>query len=274
LSGLLSRLDSDTRDYLSGLLAALDQGTAGRGPDMRRMLVALGPTSRQLGDITRALAQRRTALAAFVHNLASVTRAASQDGQLASVVVAGDQTLHAVAQQDQPLREAIAKLPATLDATKTTLADITPFAGELGPTLTALQPAVRRLPTTLQALGRFSDVGTPVIQRQLLPLVAQANPLLPRVGAAVADLSQATPPLTGSAQSFNYFLNELAYVPGGSNQGFLFWLDWMLHNMNSALSTADANGSFIHATALVDCDGIQAVPALQKYFGIAHACPN
>ena len=159
LSDLLSTLDADTRDYLSTLLASLDQGTDGQGPDMRRMLLALGPTTQQVGEITRALAQRRTELALFVHNLAAVTRAASEDGQLASVVSAGDQTLQALAEQDQPLRQAIAQLPGTLDVTQATLAKLTPFADTLGPTLTSLLPAVRRLPATLQALGRFARTG-------------------------------------------------------------------------------------------------------------------
>ena len=274
LSDLLSRLDSDTRDYLSGLLASLEQGTQGRGPDMRRMLLALGPTTRQVGEITGTLARRRTALAKFVHNLAAVTRAASQDGQLASVVAAGDQTLQAIAEQDKPLRQAIAKLPSTLDVAQSTLAKLGPFADELGPTLTALLPAVHRLPGTLHALARLADVGTPVLVHDVTPLVSEAQPLLRHAAPAIAHLTQATPPLTGAAQSLNYLLNELSYVPGGSDQGFLFWLDWGLHNLNSTVSTGDANGAILRLFIPVECNGLLAEPALQQIFHLVGVCPK
>lgn len=274
LSSLLSRLDRDTRDYLTGLLASLQQGTRGRAPDMRRTLLALGPTSRQVGQITRALALRRTALARFVHNLAAVTRAASQDGQLASVVAAGDQTLRAVAEQDKPLRQAIAKLPPTLDVVQSTLGNVKPFADKLGPTLTALLPAVQRLPDTLRALGRLADVGTPVLRRDVAPLVSKAQPLLRQAAPAVAHLTRATPPLTGAAQSLNYLLNELGHVPDGAGRGFLYWTAWGLHNLNSALSTADANGAILRLSIPLQCAGILGQQQLQKTLGVVGVCPE
>jgi phospholipid/cholesterol/gamma-HCH transport system substrate-binding protein len=274
LSDLLSTLDADTRNYLSALLASLAQGTNDRGPDMRRMLLALGPTTQQVAEITRALAQRRTALAQFVHNLAAVTRAASQDGQLASVVSAGDQTLHVLAQQDQPLRQAIAKLPATLDVTQSTLAKLTPFADKLGPTLTALLPAVRRLPATLRVLGPFADTGARVLQGDVRPLVSAAQPLVREAAPAVADLNAATLPLTGSAQTLNYLLNELAYVPGGADQGFLFWLDWVAHNLDSTLSTGDANGAIMRGTVLANCGALGGIASLQPALNAVGLCPK
>ena len=38
----------------------------------------------------------------------------------------------------------------------------------------------------------------------------------------------------------NEFFNELAYNPGPSKGGFLFFLDWGNHNLNSVVSSADA----------------------------------
>ncbi len=277
LSDLTSTLDADTRDYLSSLLASVAQGTDRRGPDMRRMLLALGPTTQQVGEITTALAHRRTEIAQFVHNLAAVTRDASQDGQLASVVSAGDQTLHALAEQDQPLRQALAKLPATLAVTQSTLAKLTPFAEQLGPTLTALLPATRRLPATLSALKPFAVTGTSVLRRDVRPLVSAAQPLVREAAPAVANLNAATPPLTGAAQTLNYFLNELAYNPnnevnGSRDEGFLFWLDWFAHNFDSALSTGDANGAILRATAVVNCGALQGVASLQPLLSLANLC--
>ena len=273
LSDLLSRLDTDTRDYLSGLLSTLAEGTHGQAPDMAELLKQLGPTTDQLSTLTRALADRRTALAQFVHNLATVTRAASQDGQLASVVIAGDQTLHAIAQQDAPLRAAIAKLPATLTAVRTTLTAVSPFTSELTPAITALKPAVRRLPLTFKALGRFADVASPVVHDDLDPLVTKAQPLLMVAEPAVTNLNRATPPLTGAAQTLNYLLNELGYVPSRSNPGFLFWADWALHVTDSALGQSDGNGTILRALILANCSEVTAGAAIQKYFDDLGICP-
>lgn len=272
LSDLLSTLDGDTRTYLSSLLASLDDGTRRRGPDMRRMLLSLGPTVAQSGRISRALAQRRTHLARLVHNLALITRAASRDDQLTRVVQAGNQTLAAITRQDQPLRAAIAKLPATLAATRGTLSDLQPFARKLEPTLRALLPAVRRVPRTLASLRPFAETGARALHADVRPLVREAQPLLEAAGPAVARLNGATPPLTGAAQTFEYLLNEFAYNPPGSDEGFLFWFVWGFHNFNSFLSASDANGNIGRATRVVDCAGLQARPELQAALGVTGLC--
>ena len=155
LSDLESRLDGDTRAYLASLITSIGQGTGNRGPDLRRMFAALGPTATQVSQITSALAARRTNLAQFVHNLAALSQAASRDGELSRVVSAGEQTLNAVAREDAPLQQALQELPATLDTTRDTLSKLTPFATELGPTLRSLLPSVERLPSDLTATGRF-----------------------------------------------------------------------------------------------------------------------
>jgi phospholipid/cholesterol/gamma-HCH transport system substrate-binding protein len=274
LQDLLSRLDGDTRDYFASLLTSLAQGTTDRGPDMRRMLLALGPTTRKVGEISTALTQRRVELARFVHNLAAVTRAASKDGQLASVVSAGDQTLQAFAHQDRPLRAAIAQLPATLALTRSTLINLRPFADTLGPTLTALLPTVRRLPAVLHAFVPFDQVATPALNGEVRPLVREAQPLLRTVTPALMNMNRGTPALTGDAQTMNYFLNELGYVPGHNDQGFLFWLAWAAHNLNSVLSTGDANGAIVRAFALEQCQIAPGEQQLEAILGTVGLCPK
>lgn len=274
LSDLLSTLDADTRAYLGSLIAGLDGGTRGRAPDLRRVLLALGPTTKQFGDISRALAQRRRELARLVSNLATVTRAASRDDQLAGVVAAGEQTLGALAAQDRPLRRAIAQLPGTMAVTRSTLARVKPFAGQLRPTLNALLPALRRLPSTLRALGPFAETGSRTLQRDLRPLVREARPLVRAAGPAVTNMAHATPDLTGAARVLNYLLNELSYNPPGDDEGFLFWLSWAVHNFNSQNSSGDAHGAVSRAAVIVPCDGVHGQPNLQKILDVAGLCPK
>lgn len=275
LSDLLSTLDSDTRAYLTSLIASLYQGTAGRGIDIRRILDDLGPTTDDVGEISRALAARRAELGELVHNLGLVTRAASSNQQLAAIVVAGDRTVRALAAQDVPLRQAIAELPGTLEVTRSTLTDVEPFAKQLGPTLDALAPAVRGLPAALSSLSRLADTGTAAIAHGIAPFVTAAEPLARVLVPTIANLHAATPYLSGTFQVLEYLVNELAYNPDqGDNQGFLFWISWFVHNFNSMTSFADANGGIGRATALATCYGLQSDKAFQQLFDVVGLCPS
>jgi phospholipid/cholesterol/gamma-HCH transport system substrate-binding protein len=274
LSDLLSTLDVDTRTFLSSLISSLDQGTRGRGRDMRRMLLALAPTTDQIGRISGALDQRRAAVSRLVHNLAVVTRAASRDGRLADVVRAGNTTLAALAEQERPLRAALTKLPATLDATRSTLTRLGPFATKLGPTLGVLTPAVRRLPATFHALRPFVDTASSALRREIRPLVREARPLVHDAAPAVEHLTGATPKLARSALDLEYLFNELAYNPPGDDEGGLFWLSWAIHNINSIYGTTDAHGGSGRAIAIAACNGIDALPQLAASLGVKGVCPK
>jgi phospholipid/cholesterol/gamma-HCH transport system substrate-binding protein len=276
LSDLLSTLDGDTRDFLTSLISSIGQGTSGRGTDLRRILDTLGPTTGDVAQISRALATRRTQLAGLVHNLAIITRASSQDRQLAAVVAAGDQTLHAVAVQQAPLRQAIAQLPATLAVTRSTLVDLEPFARQLAPTLHALTPAVKRLPATLAELRPFAAQATVALKDQIRPFVTSAQPLVRDLLPAVTSLYSSTPGLSQSFQVLEYLVNEFAYNPDptGNDRGGLFWLDWFVHNWDTITGFGDANGGIGRATILANCYGLQGITALQSLLGVAGLCPK
>lgn len=274
LADVMAVLDADTREFLSGLIGAVGEGTRGRGSDIRRILNALGPTTAAAGRVSRALADRRRALARLVKNVAGVTRAASSNGQLASAVTAGNRTLSALAAEQKPLRDAIAQFPPTLAVARNTLTNLQPFARRLGPALDALAPAVDRLPATLSALRPFARTGERVLRRRFRPLVATAQPFARQLQPIVPTLSEATPQLSRSFQALEYFVNELAYNPDrGNNQGFLFWTSWAAHNINSVMSTADANGGVGRAVILSTCMGIGQLPVLESLVAPVGACP-
>lgn len=273
LSDLLASLDTDTRTYLTSLLASLDRGTEGRGGDLRAALNMLAPTVDQAHAVSRALEHRRVALARLVHNLGEVTKAATRDHELADVVAAGNATLDAMAREAAPLRSALAQLPETLEVTRSTLANLGPFARELDPTLDALLPAIRRLPGMLAATRPFARLGTTRVREEVRPLVRRARPLLRATRPAVDALDEATPGLVSGLKSLNYFFNELAYNPPGDDEGFLFWLAWAGHNFNSFFSAADAHGNIARATSLFSCGGAQADEQLQPILALAKLCP-
>jgi phospholipid/cholesterol/gamma-HCH transport system substrate-binding protein len=253
LSDLLSTLDADTRDFMTSLLQAMDRGTAGRGQDLRKALVALGPTTGQARRITESLQQRRTELARLVHNVSVVTRAATDDRQLASLVGAGNATLGALAAQDQPLRASIAKLPGMLDTARATLGSAAAFSDEAVPTLEALLPATRRLPATLETLGGFSDAVATSLRKDIRPFARKAQPVLADLGPTTAALTGMLPELTSSFRVINYFLNTLNYNAPGDDEGLLFWASWFFHNGNSVFSLADAHGAIGRASIFATC---------------------
>lgn len=279
LSTLLSSLDTDSRDFLTSLITSTGQATHHRSGDLRQALLALGPTVSQVRSVTAALARRRTMLARLVHNLAIVTQAASQDDQLATVVKSGDQVLHAVASQSGALQQAVKHLPATLGQTATALTNAASFADQLRPTATALLPGIRGLPHTLTQTRPFATEATALVSRQIRPLVSAASPVLQSLALATPHLSAITPALTSALQTANYALNELAYNPGGRDQGFLYWTDWTGHVWNSASSFGDANGEWVRAGVFVSCRQLSDLggtldSVYSAALGVASLCPT
>jgi phospholipid/cholesterol/gamma-HCH transport system substrate-binding protein len=223
---------------------------------------------RQIGD---ELAARRHQLSDLVHNLTILSRAAaSQNGNLQTVANAGDKTLHAVAAQNVALAAAIRQLPPTLSSAQRTLADTATFANVLGPTATALEPTVRRLPSVLHELPTLFKGAALLPAKQAVPFVDAILPLANMVPPLARNLERRTPSLVTSFKVLNYVVNELAYNPGGRNQGFLYWFAWFAHNANSFLSTEDANGSVWRGMGVAPCSVLQETPLgplLQQLLG-------
>jgi len=257
LDELLSVLDADTRQWFSGLLREVGIGLNNRGPDVRKLLRQLGPTSEQLREIGGLLAARRRTLPKLVHNLNRVTKvAASRDNELADIVTAGNQTLGAVASQETALRNALARLPGALDLTGRTLRNTTKLTDELTPTLRALMPTARNLKSTLRDSKTLFEGGALLPIPELRRFVKEAQPLTTTVPPTVRDLSEATPHLNNSFRALTYAVNELAYDPPGPEKGFAYWVPWGLHNANSIVSSRDARGTVVRGLTMIGCSSI------------------
>jgi phospholipid/cholesterol/gamma-HCH transport system substrate-binding protein len=258
---LLDALDGDTRTWLTSLTTDTYTGLHNRGPQLSRLLRALGPTTADLHAIGSQLAVRREEISHLIHNLAALTRAAStQNRNLRTVTVAGEQTLHALASQNVALREAVQRLPATLSSTRRTLVDTAAFADQLGPTATALRPSIERLPSVLHELPTLFKGAALLPAAQAIPFINAALPLARMIPPLARNLEAATPGLVDSFKVLEYVVNEFAYDPGGGNPGFLYWFSWFAHDSNSFLSTEDANGSVWRGMGLVPCTLLNTSP--------------
>jgi phospholipid/cholesterol/gamma-HCH transport system substrate-binding protein len=240
---LLDELDVDSRDWLTSLITALDTGVRGQGPNIRQLLRTLGPTAQQTQTIADLLARRRTELADLVHNVGQLSRGISvDDGQLGSVVNNANTTVGALVAQDGRLASALGQLPGNLAQTRQTLTSLTSFADQLTPTATALIPLASHLPRTLRDAQTLVKAAALVPANRVRALETAVTPLATGLGRVESGLLADTPNLTQSFKSIDYITNELAYVPGNGNPGFLYWLAWFAHNVDSFVGNSDANG--------------------------------
>jgi phospholipid/cholesterol/gamma-HCH transport system substrate-binding protein len=276
---LTNALDADTRAYFDTFVHGFASGTKGRGHDLHQLLRALSPTARQTREITSALAARRQALKRLVTNLTILTKAAAtKDAEIGEVVETANATLESVAGQEAALDSSLAKLPGTLSGVRSSLDDARVFADELQPTLQRLLPAVRKLPGALQDVGPLLRTAEPVLRTRLRPLVRQVQPLARDLAPTAQRLVQQTPDLSRAFQVLTYTVNELAFNPEGSDEGYLYWLAWFAHNAASVGSAQDAQGPVTRGLALFSCDGLTSQSELSQLLPLLLAnvpvCPG
>jgi len=273
---IIAMLDVDTRDYLRTLLDAGGQGLRTRGPDLRAVFEQSEPTFRQTQSVVQALAARRHEVRRLVTNLRRLSESTAARGQdLAGLVDASSATFNAIGDREADLNAALVRLPGALAATRDAVRVGRPLIRDAGPALRALRPAARRLAPALGAAQPLLRKGTPILRDDLRPLVREATPLLRRLRPALRDLNRTSPNLVGVGHVLNYLANELGYNPPGSDEGFLFYLAWFVHNANSLVSVDDANGAVVRGLAMFSCStlGTLAGLPLSGLIGASGACP-
>jgi phospholipid/cholesterol/gamma-HCH transport system substrate-binding protein len=276
---LLRGLDTDTRDWVELLINDMGVGFAGRERDLNALLRSLGPTTAQMREVTELLSRRRETIRDLVTNLRVVAEAtADADDELRLAVDAGNATLEAVASQDDALQRSLELLPAGLDAVDRTLERATPFAGALRRGLTAVDEPLEKLPRTLRELPDATRGLVPLPAGELASFVDAIAPLTRHVRPAARDLGAAAAPMQEAFAVLSRTSNAMAHQPDDGRQGYLFWLAWFAHNVNSMLSTGDAHGSVVRGYVLVSCASVALVPTLTQVLtdaGLtAGSCPG
>jgi phospholipid/cholesterol/gamma-HCH transport system substrate-binding protein len=264
---ILAALDTDTRAYLQILLnsGARAFSTKGYSADLRETFKRFEPTNRDLAKITGQLSQRRSNVAHVVHNLHTLTQElGTKDKQIASLVDSSNANFRALASQDTHIREALQLLPGTLTTAHSALGKASNLAKHLGPTLQALRPTARELGPALRATRPFLHDTTPIIQNHLRPFARTARQPVKDLRRAAAELGPVTPRLTRVFKVLNSALNELAFNPAGSEEGFLFWNSWVNHDGASVFSTQDAHGPIRRGLIVASCASLQLLENLVK----------
>ena len=250
----LAGLDTETRAYLQELLAGAGEGFKENGKAFSATLKRFDPTARDITEIGEQLEIRHENTARSIHNFRLVIEAlGDKDTQLAQLVDASNAVFAVFAKQEKNVESLLNLLPGALAKTRKGLGRLAVAANVLGPTLHKLKPFAKALGPANEATRKLSIATTPIFKTQIRPFAREIEPVVKELKPDTVQLSEAFPKLTSSFSVLNEFFNELAFNPGAKQAGFLFFLDWDNHNLNSVLSTAAAHGALGRSVAYLNC---------------------
>ncbi len=251
----LSSLDAETRAYLQELVAGAGGALKENGKALSATFKRFDPTARIIQEISSQLEQRHANTARSIHNFRLLMEAlGGKDKQLAELVDASNAVFATFAQEEQNVEQTVKLLPGALEKTRTGLGKLAKATHVLGPTLHELQPFASALGPANEATRKMANAVTPIIKNEVRPFAREILPTINEIGPDTKQLAEAFPKLAASFGVFNEFFNELAYNPGKSQGGFLFFLDWANHNLNSVVSSGDAHGVLGRTLVYLNCE--------------------
>jgi phospholipid/cholesterol/gamma-HCH transport system substrate-binding protein len=251
----LAGLDAETRANVQELIAGLGIGLKENGKPLAAALKRFDPTSRLTEEIAQQLEARAGNVERSIHNFRLLTEAlGGKDQQLAALVDSANAVFKTFASEDASFKKTLALLPGALHKTGVGLGKLATATHVLGPTLHKLGPFARALGPANEATRELSEKTAPVIKSEIRPFAREILPVVNELGPTTENLSKALPKLASSFTVLNEFFNELAYNPGPSKGGFLFFLDWGNHDLNSVLSTAEAHGVLGRGLVYFNCE--------------------
>jgi phospholipid/cholesterol/gamma-HCH transport system substrate-binding protein len=254
----LASLDADTQQFLKLLLAngaeALDPAK-GRDVKLSNALRRLDPFARDIARISGALAVRRQAVASSIHNFQLLsTELGNRDQDVVNFVDASNAALAAFAHEQASIRSAVRELPSTLRVSQGALKSADDLALQSGPALKKLLPGSKATGAALRALRPLFQQTAGPIQNQIRPFTKQVASPVAHVAQISQGLGISTPGLKTGFTDLNLGLNALAFNPQQSNnQGFLFYVPWLNHNLTANYLLQDAYGPIRRGLVLVSC---------------------
>jgi phospholipid/cholesterol/gamma-HCH transport system substrate-binding protein len=251
----LAGLDAETRTYLQELLAGAGGGLKNNAAALSATLKRFDPTARELQLIAQQVEIRHANVARSIHNFRLLMEAlGGKDKQLAELVDSSNAVFATFAQEDANVRNTLRLLPGALRKTGSGLGKLATATNALGPALHKLQPFASALGPANEATRRLALKTTPIFKNEIRPFARQILPIINDLAPATKGAGEAFPKLAVSFSVLNEFFNELAYNPGPSKGGFLFFLDWANHNLNSVVSSADAHGAVGRSLVYLNCE--------------------
>jgi phospholipid/cholesterol/gamma-HCH transport system substrate-binding protein len=251
----LASLDGETRAYLQELVAGAGQGLKGNSANLSATFKRFDPIARYTNKLTAQLQLRNKNIERAIHNFQLIVSAlGDKDTEISQAIDASNAVFKTFSEQSKSVEKTIQLLPGTLSKTKSGLGKLATAAGVLGPTLTKLEPFANALAPAQEATRSLFKQSTPIIKNEIRPFAREILPVVNQLEPSLKELGEAFPALSSGFSVFNEFFNELAYNPGSNQGGFMFFLTWANHNLNSVLSTADAHGPIGRTIAYLNCE--------------------
>jgi phospholipid/cholesterol/gamma-HCH transport system substrate-binding protein len=251
---VLATLDGDTQAYLKLLLKGGAQGFGDHGKQFSAGLRRLEPFARDVAKINSLLAQRRQNIRGSIHNFRQVAEELGRnDQQLAEWVDSSNAALRAFANQEASIRETLREAPSALRETQRALRSSNRFSLASTPALRKLTPAARSLGPALEETRPFFRETAGPIRNQIRPFTRRVQKPFRHLKQAAKPLDETSKSLTGGLKGLNKLFNALAFNPDGAQEGYLFWLAWLNHNLNAITNVQDAHGPVPRALVLLTC---------------------
>lgn len=251
----LSSLDAETREYLQELIDGAGIGLKGNSENLSATFKRFDPIARLTTKITRELHLRHKNIERGIHNFQLILSAlGNKDTELSQLIESSNAVFQTFAEQNQNVQRTLQLLPGALAKVNTASAKLAKTARVTRSTLTALEPFAKVLGPAQEAARKSFLETTPIIKNEVRPYTREVVPVVNELGPSLKQLGEAFPKLQSGFSVFNEFFNELAYNPGPKQGGFIFFLDWASHDLNSVLSSADAHGPIGRTLVYLNCE--------------------
>jgi phospholipid/cholesterol/gamma-HCH transport system substrate-binding protein len=210
LDQILSSLDSRRRKSLQRILDGLGGGLRGRGADLNRFLEATAAVIHASAPVNAILAADRKHVASLVDDVGQVTRALGQRRDAIAVLTRRARTLgEAVSERDGALRSTLDALPGFLRQTRTTVGHLGAFGRQATPVVGDLADATEQLAPAVKIL-KPAAAETRRTMAQLASFTARATPLVTHLAPFSKTATRFAGPLEAVLREFNPFQDYMA----------------------------------------------------------------
>lgn len=235
LAQALAVFDQPTREQARVVLQQLGGGLAGGEEELQDFLRAAPSFLADVGTVSEVLASDRAEVPELLARAEGLSaRFDGRHGNIEVLLQQMDKTMAALGvDNSEPLREAVSKLPKSLDEARLSLGDLDkpladtqivmshlrPAAADLSAATPSLRATLRESLSPLHRLSGVVDDAVPAVT-ELTRTFADARPLAPSVARALHDLSVPLAVLAPYAQDLsNLFVRGRSFVSESSAPG-------------------------------------------------------
>ncbi|MGH8998910.1 MAG: MlaD family protein [Acidimicrobiia bacterium] len=249
---LLRAFDPETREHLRKAVPALDSVLAGREGKVGETLEAAPAFTEAVAQLLAAVGEDGPALRTLVTSLRDLsTRLVDRQPDIAGVIDGLEKFMTAGARQDAALAAGLDALPATLESATGALAKVPASVEATVPLLTDLRPVVEKL-------GPVSALLAPTLA-ELRPTLAALRPAL----TSLATFLDVSPALLATAGGFLPAANQalVAFNPAlDFLRPYAPEVAGVISNFASAAANYDRNGHYLRVHANTSMSGFNRQP--------------